>query len=237
MTAALAIYSTQSAPAPLARWLQGLLQPVLLACYFERGLPLEVRPTGSWAGWCASPNEARDGRVSLSNQIVFWTNENIVSVYLHEATHRLLEARAIAAHGPEFFCLNALLLLRSAAFFRLDPLFKLGFYDFQDAPAELENEPDWRGVVLNWALPLAAELAATDTGAEEVADIVCARWRQFAEWRENARATAAQQVVLARKKAVAAEEKIEALQSSLWMTRAFLCIGWFGFLSVVYFVL
>lgn len=237
MSAALAIYSTQVAPAPLAGWLQRVLQPVVEACRFERGLAVEVRPTGAWAGWCASANEAPDRRIALSTKICFWSAENIVSVYLHESTHRFLKAREIDAHGPVFFCLNAILLIRSAALFRLDPIFKLDFYDLQDAPAELENEPGWRGIVLNWALPAAAELAATDASAEALANEVFARWEAYIQEREKSRVQAAQQVLAARKFAAVQQEKIDRVQSSIWMWRALTGAGWLCFLSVVYFVL
>lgn len=236
MTAALAIYSTQAAPAPLAGWLQRVLQPVVEACRFERGLAVEVRPTGAWAGWCASANEAPDRRIALSTKICFWSAENIVSVYLHESTHRFLKAHEIADHGPVFFCLNAILLIRSAALFRLDPIFKLDFYDLQDAPAELENEPGWRGIVLNWALPAAAELAATDTSAEALADTVCASWQQFLQEREKSRVLSVQRVLAERKKAAAVEGQIEDLQSSLFVARTFLIVGWVCFVVSVYFV-
>ena len=155
MSVALSIYSTQAAPPPLAGWLQRVLHPVLAACRFEHGLPVEVRPTGSWGGWCSGRAEAPDRRIALTKKICFWPAEKIVSVYLHEAAHRFLECREVPTHGAEFFCLNAILLLRSAAFFRLDSLLQLDLYDLQDAPAELDNEPGWRGVVLNWALPVA----------------------------------------------------------------------------------
>ena len=237
MSAVLPIYSTQAAPAPMAGWLQRVLQPVLEACRFERGLPVEVRPTGAWSGWCASPNEAPDRRIALSKKICFWSAENIVSVYLHESAHRFLEAREIAAHGPEFFCLNAILLLRSASCFRLNPLSKLDFfYDLQDAPAGIENDPDWRSICLAWALPVAAEFAANDTSAEALADAVCQRFQDFLQDRETTRVQAAQKVVAARKYAAAQVEKIERLQSSIFFTRTFLVVGWLCFFVGVYFV-
>ena len=230
MSAALAIYSTQAAP--LAGWLQRVLQPVVKACRFERGLPVEVRPTGAWSGWCAGQNEAPDRRIALSKKICFWSAENIVSVYLHESAHRLLEDREVDTHGPEFFCLNAILLIRSAALFRLNWLFKLDFYDYSDCPLDLQDEPNWRGIVVGWSLPTAAELAATDASAEQLADIVCKRWQQFLQERQNARAQAAQQVVAARKNAALQLQKIESLQSSIFVARTFLIVGWLCFLSV-----
>ncbi len=236
MTAALPIYCAQAAPAPLAAWLQRLLQPVLQACRFERGLPVEVRPTGAWGGWCPERQSAPDRRVVLSNRICFWTAENIISVYLHESTHRFLEAREVATHGAEFFCLNAILLLRCASLFRLDPLFKLDLYDLQDRPPELDSELGWRGLVLDWAIPLASALAASTANAEALADAVCQSWQMFLEEREKAREQDAQQILAARKKAAAAEVQIENLKSSLFVARTFLVVGWMCFLSVCIFV-
>lgn len=236
MTAALQIYSTQAAPAPLASWLQRVLLPVVQACRFELGMPIEVRLTGQWSGWCSNRQSAPDRRIAMSNRICFWTDENIVSVYLHESTHRFLEDHEVATHGPEFFCLNAILLLRSASFFRLDPLFKLDFYDLQDQPVEV-NESNWRGVVLGWALPVAAELAESEACAESLAATVCDRWQQFLQDREQSRVAAAQQVTAGRKFAAAQKKKIESLQSSLFVAKAFLVVCFVSFLSVVYFVL
>lgn len=237
MSAALPIYCTQAAPAPLAGWLQLVLQPVVEACRFERAPPpVQIGQTGEWAGLCHASTFSPDRRVVISSKVAFWSSESIAAVYLHEATHRLLEDREIAAHGPEFFCLNAILLLRSASCFRLDPIFKLDFYDLQDAPAELENEPGWRGIVLNWALPAAAELAATDASAEALANEVFARWEAYIQEREKSRVQAAQQVLAARKFAAVQQEKIDRVQSSIWMWRALTGAGWFSFLSVCFFV-
>jgi hypothetical protein len=208
---------------------------VLEACRFEYGVPIEVRPTGAWGGWCGPRDGAPDGRIVLTKKICFWSTENIISVYLHESTHRFLEGREVAAHGPEFFCFHAILLLRGAAFFRLDPLFKLDLYDMNDQPAEVEEE-NWRGIVLNWAIPVAAELAATDASAEALAAQVCERWNSFIQEREKSRVAAAQQVAAARKYSVAQKEKIESLQSSLFVARTFLFVGWASLFSVVYFV-
>ena len=233
---ALPIYTCQAAPAELAGYLRRLLQPVVEACRFDHWLPVEIRPTGRWSGWCASRDGAPDRRVSLTTKIVFYPTESILALYIHESGHRLLEHAEVLDHGPEFFCLNAALLLRCASFFRLNPIFNLSFYELQDCPAELESEPAWRGLALNWALPLAAELAASDAGAEALAEIVCERWQKFLQERENARVQAAQQVLAARKNAAAQKEQIEALQSSLFVARTFLFVGWFCFLSVCIFV-
>ena len=232
----LPVYITQAAPAQTALWLRRVLAPVE-ACRFEQPVPLELRAVGAWAGVCHSRTFAPDRRVAISSKVVFWTAENIVSVYLHECCHRLLERHIGMQHRPEFFLMNAVLLLRSKAAFESDPIFKLDFfYDVQDCPPELENEPNWRGVILGWALPVAASLAATDATAEQLAYEVCSRWKSFVQERENARVQAAQQVVLARKKAAAVEGQIEDLKSSIFVWRALSSVGFLFFLSVCIFV-
>ena len=233
----LPVYITQAAPAPTALWLRRVLAPAVEACRFEKAPPLEVRPVGAWAGICDSRTFAPDLRVAISSKVVFWTTENIVSVYLHECCHRLLARHIGMLHRPEFLGLNAVLLLRSKAAFESDPLLNLNFfYDMQDCPVELENEPTWRGIVLNWALPLAAELAASTDSAEALSDLVLERWQLFVGERENAREQAAQQILAARKKAAAEEVQIEDLKSSLFIARTFLVVGWMCFLSVCFFV-
>ena len=236
MSAVLPIYSTQAAPAPLAGWLRRVLEPVVAACRFARAAPVEVRPTGAWSGWCAGRDEAPDRRIAISQKICFWTPESLIAVYLHECGHRSLQPFEVADHGPQFFCLNAILLLRSAAFFRLDPLFKLALYDLQDCPAELETVSNWRGEVLGWALPLAAELAATDESAEALAAQVCESWKSFIRGREQSRAQIAQQALAARKFAASHKEKNEHLQYSLFVARVFLVASLISLFSVVYFV-
>jgi HAMP domain-containing protein len=232
----LPIYVTQSAPPPTAQWLRQVLAPVVEACRFQLPPPLQVRPVGAWAGICESRTLAPDLRVCASSKIVFWTAENIASVYLHECCHRLLESQVGMQHGPEFFCLNALLLLRSAAAFKSDPIFQLDLYDMQDCSPELLNEPNWRGIVLGWALHTATELADTDASAEALAQKVCQRWLAFNQEREQSRIVEAQQAFAARKNAAAQVQRIENLQSSLFVARTFLVASFISLFSVVYFV-
>lgn len=103
----------------------------------------------------------------------------MIDVVLHEWSHRVLQERKIFGHTPEFFCLDAVLLIRAAQFFDADPLLRLGLYDLQDQPENLADEPNWRGLALNWALPAAAELAAPYHTTEDLAKVVCDRWDLF----------------------------------------------------------
>lgn len=132
------VFITQRAAQP--HWLAGLLGPVAEACRFESVLPVELRPTGSWGGWCQSRNEAPDGRVCVSRLLEYRPVESIVSTYLHEACHRVLEPHDVATHGAEFAALLELLYLRSISATNA-PRWRpsgvgpfLSIYDFQDAP-------------------------------------------------------------------------------------------------------
>ena len=230
-----ACYSTQAAAPHTAAWVSRVLAPAIKACRFDKPPPVELRPTGRAGGYCQPRFVAPDGRVAISKQVCFWSDSDFVDVYIHEAAHRLLAGREVLDHGPEFFALNLSLLLRAQAFFERDVVESMSLYDLQDQPAEVD-ETGWRGVVLGWALPLAAELAATNNSAEALADLVSERWKSFLQEQENAREQAAQQTLAARKRAAAAEVQIEDLKSSLFVARTFLVVGWMCFLSVCIFV-
>lgn len=181
----------KTAPAPLmAQWLSGILDKVIEASKLP-SFPVEVRPTGRWNAWAAEPEAASDGRLCISSKIIFWQAETISATYLHEATHRLLDAQAVPAHGAEFLCLNAILLIRAADHFDRSPLEKLSLYDMADKPEELENSEFWQGEVLNWALSIAHQLAPTETPAVELAADVCNRWQQHILDGQKARQKAA----------------------------------------------
>ncbi len=186
----ISVHVTSRAAPAQAAWLVRLLAPVAVACRFAAPPPLEIRPTGIWGGWCSNRGCAPDARVAISSRFVFWSTESVVDVVIHEWTHRLLQQLEIFGHTPEFFCLNAALLIRAGQFFDGDPLNNLSLYDIQDCPEALADEPDWRGLILNWALRVAAELAATDASAEELAQVVYARWASLFSEREAAQVAA-----------------------------------------------
>lgn len=229
-------YVSQTASSMTAAWVARVLSPVVLACRFDTPPPVELRPTGRAGGYCQLRSVAPDGRVAISKQVCFWSDSSFADVYLHEAGHRLLSGREVLDHGPEFFALNLALMTRAQSFFERDVVESMSLYDGQDCPPELENEPGWRGIVLNWALPVAAELAATDASAEALANEVSARWEAYIQEREKSRVQAAQQVLAARKYAAAQVEKIEGLQSSLFIAKTFLAVCFMSFLLVVFFV-
>ena len=209
---------------PVAQWLSTLLNPVIQAAKFSRPPPLELRPTGQWGGWCEPRSFAADGRIIISNRVSFWKSESIISVYLHECAHRLLDACEVAAHGPEFFLLDLVLHLRCASFFVAEAAQKLSFYDLQDQPAELANEPAWRGIVIGWALPKADQIVADhgDKSAEEIVPIVLASWDEFLVQRAKSAALAEKkerQLVSQATQIQGRKEEITALKSdrNFWM--------------------
>ena len=202
----------------MAAWLQRILQPAIEAAKLPT-IPVEIRPTGRWGGWSGDLSCTPDRRICLTNQIVFWEQEKIIFYYLHEVGHRLLDGQNVATHGPEFLCLNAVLLVRAGKFFAGDVLKKIDLYDFQDQPDELADTPNWRGEVLNWALQIAADLAPTETPAEALAAIVCARWRQHLAEAEKSRQRAT-------RTAARRTEEIESLRSSLALITWLAGVGW-----------
>lgn len=220
------VYQTSPAPLITAAWLRARLQPVILACKFEKPIPIEIRPTGVWGGWCAAPDSAPDRRVCVSSKVVFWTRERLTTVFLHECGHRLLAGREVANHGPEFFALIAILYTRANQFFDGEAIHFLKLYDFQDV---VENH---RGEVLDWALKVAEKLAATDKTAEELASEVCQLWLQYVKNKEINELKKAAQV------RAQTNLKQEVLQnkSKLFLWRATSASGWSVVLATAYFL-
>ena len=224
----LAVFETRPAAQPLAAWLQRMLLPVCAAVRLQP-LPLEIRPTGRWAGWAQHGDYAPDGRVILSSKIVFWTNESIISIYLHEACHRILEGRNVTDHGPEFVALNAVLLARCKEFFRHDAFFQIDLYDFHDCPIELAHEPSWRGLVLNFGIETAATFADEKTDADELASKVIEAWQGWLSRRECQLAAGVLQVNQAAKSAVLQAELASLRRDVL----VYFWAGGIGFASIL----
>lgn len=218
----------KTAPAPvMARWLGSILDGVIASARLPN-YPIEIRPTGRFCAWAESADHAPDGRLCMSTKIAFWEAERIAAVYLHESAHRLLDSHEVPAHGAEFLCLNAILLIRAADHFHRNPLEKLNLYDFSDKPVELESE-FWQGEMLSWALQTANELAPTATPAIDLAAIVCTRWQQHINDGHKAR----QKAVFAAQRQ--AEER-QALKESISLFRMLAVVGWMSFLLVCVYV-
>ena len=217
----------QTAPAPvMAQWLGSILDQVIAAARLPP-YPLEVRPTGRLNAWAEAHDYAPDGRLCMSTKIAFWEAEKIAATYLHEATHRLLDAYPFPAHGAEFLCLNAILLLRASDHFHRNPLEKLTLHDFNDKPVELDSE-FWQGEFLSWALKTAHELALTEAPAADLTAVVCNRWQQHIAEGLKAR----QMSVFAAERS--AEER-QALKDSVFLFRMLAAVGWSLFSIVIFF--
>lgn len=235
MTVPLAVFFTERAPAARAQWLQKLLEPLAAACKMQQAPPLEIRPTGGAGGWADSAKLAPDRRVCISSKIVFYHAEAIKYVYLHESSHRLLEGREIDHHGPEFFCLLAILLARSSTFFAASSWDKLDLYDLQDRPEALDDaDESWRGTVLNWSLTTAADLASGDAAAEAMADVVCARWQSFLVERKVEQAAAAKAAAGAIARGKLLIVQVADLKNSRVLWRCLACLGWVFFTGLVW---
>lgn len=187
----LKVYQVSAAPDHTAQWLRRLLQPVIDAVRFERAPPpLEIRPTGQWAGWAASRDMAPEGRVSVSHVVLFQSTRRIRDVYLHEVAHSLLHGVPVAAPGHDcvFFTLNAALRLRvdshqqraDGAGAPVTLLSDLSVYDLADLPDELRNETDaGLGRCITWSLALAEKLASTELSAEAIAAQIAERYQEW----------------------------------------------------------
>ena len=214
-----------SATEPVAQWLGSVLNPAIQAANFSHPPPVELRPTGTVGGWCAGREYAPDRRIAITKKIIFWNKESIISTYLHEAAHRLLDTSEVANHGAEFFLLDLILHLRCQSLFSADAVQKVDFYDLQDCPTELENEPAWRGIVTAWALPKAEQIIAAhgDKTAEELVPIVLKSWAEFLVVRRKSAQQAAQRA----QQIVSQAEQIKSLKSDR---------NFWGFLSLLLFI-
>jgi Protein of unknown function DUF45 len=213
----LIVHQTQRTPAtqPMAQWLSRLLDPVVQAVKLTAPPPIEIRPTGRWGGWYETdPRYSPDYRISISSQIVFWSAEGIRYMFVHEACHHLLNRHKVQvqSHSAEFFCLNAALLLRSAAFFDASPLLKLSLYELQDEPEALADQPEAHTIAMAWALGEAPKLAATDLTAEELAGEVVKRWKGYIKQREAAEKAAHRAELDRQKREAAMANTIENLR-------------------------
>ena len=178
-----------------------LLQPVTEAARFERPPPpLELRPAGQWAGWAAARDVAPDGRVSISNLVLFQSVRRIRDVYLHEVSHSVLHGVPGAAPGHDcvFFTLNAALRLRVDSHLQraedttdthIPLLWDLSVYDLADLPDELRSETDaGLGRCITWSLALAGKLASTELSAEMIAAQIAECYQEWlAELRDQPR--------------------------------------------------
>jgi hypothetical protein len=210
-------YSVVPASAVLSTWISTLLDPVVAAFRFSSEIPVELRPTGVWRGWCAPLDYSPDGRVSISSRARFWRPSDLIALFIHEASHRHLPGRG---HDPVFFCLNMSLIMRVEAAGLLtasQAAASSRLYDISDLPSVLDGEPDaGLGRSIAWAVVVARELAGSDLSAEKLAGAIAARFdRWIAELAAAPvlRAQAARSAALLRKAQAGA---VPALHEKVW---------------------
>ncbi|SCX72633.1 hypothetical protein SAMN03159363_4355 [Variovorax sp. EL159] len=208
------VFQVQSAPPALAGWVTRLLTPVVAACRLRRAYPIELRPTGCWAGWALAPEYAPDRRVSVSNLMLYRSPRALVTIYLHELAHQIVGADH--DHDAQFFATNLMLLLRASDSVDVDvlpaggALAEMGLYDIQAPPVELQREPDAGvGRAVSWAISVAHEFAPKAMTAEDAAAEICAR---YAAWILQLEAAPAKAAAAAAARAQAAAAAISTAQ-------------------------
>lgn len=170
-----------------ALWVERVLGAPIRHCRFrDAPPPVEFSPLPpGLAGLARNSGTAPgDGRIHLSTRAIqFWSNDSVVGVYIHEASHRLcFSARVDEGHGPVFFAVLCTLAMRvdsSAA--SATQVLSLSMYDFGDRPSDLSGWPlhRWTSEVLGFALACASDLAASELHAEDLPGACAERWRAW----------------------------------------------------------
>lgn len=208
------VYSVQPSPPPVAAWLQSLLGPVNSILKADP-VALELRPLGAWGGLAPGVTSMNpDGRIQISNRMLYCSKSQLVHLYVHELAHSLLclaNKEVDHQHDAAFFCLNAVLLQRLdiAGFscgYPTRHLDSLGLYDLQDPIPAWSDHPSsiWIPHAMGWALSTAEKYAGTDLSALEIAKLISKEYCSWAEEmyllpaKEHARRAAAKSLELRR---------------------------------------
>lgn len=234
------VYTVQPAPALVAGWLQRLLSPVN-EILKSQPFPIELRPLGAWGGLSTGITLLnRDGRIQISNKMVFRSKAQLVHLYVHELAHNLLQVANPEfdhQHDAAFFCLNAVLLQRldSAGYscgYPIDHFSSLSLYDLQDPIAAWSEEPSaiWRPREIGWALSLAEKYSGSDLTALEIAGLIGKEYLCWSEEMATLPAKLKAQKEAARNREVRRQAQIEQLQESHQLR------GWLALLFGVGFV-
>jgi|GEM_PF-2804087 len=216
----LKVYQVTAAPTGTTQWLGRLLRPVIEAVKFEHGAsPLELRQTGKWRGWSMPRDMAPDGRVVLSNLMLFRSTRELVDVYLHEVAHSLLHEvpGAVPGHDAAFFALSVA-LRRRVGHLDGDPvpiLSMMSLYDMADLPSELAGDADAGvGRCVTWSIEVAMELAFADLTAEGLASEIVRRYQAWIdELRDQPRLDH-----VARRKAQGQAAAVDRLKDKLFLS-------------------
>ena len=186
------MYSVQPSPPPVAAWLQALLGPVNSILKADP-VALELRPLGAWGGLAPGVTSFNpDGRIQISNRMLYCSKSQLVHLYVHELAHSLLclaNKEVDHQHDAAFFCLNAVLLQRLDlngfnCGYPTNHLSSLSLYDLQDPIPAWADHPSsiWIPRAISWALSTAEKYAGTDLSALEVAKLIS---KEYCSWAEE----------------------------------------------------
>ena len=110
-------------------------------------------------------------------------------------------------------------------------------YDLQEQHKDIAQEANWRGLVLDWALPVANELADSDASAEYLTHVVCARWKQFIDNRQASQIMVQRESVNTALQARRQIDEREDLMNSWLLWRVVEMVGWVSFFGVCWLIL
>jgi len=243
------VHQVMPAPALRAAWLNRILAPALAAAR-SGPCPVELRPTGLWAGWAAGDRSQNpDRRISITSRVVFMRPARIVNIYIHELAHELIDAaefeiegRQIAhSHDAAFFAVNLALLLRLDAVQFLTSergsswATNMSLYDLQDPPYcwEGSDHHEWIPRALTWALTQAHELAPTELTAETLAREVVERYWIWSREMKSEPARIALQKEASIHAAESRKTKISDLENDIFLFKSLAVV--FGFLFMFLF--
>lgn len=172
------IKQVTQAPASTAQWLKNILDPVALACRFEKPPPAvhlaPRRGPGGAFGGSFSKKDYWNNCVHIGVFGRFTSSRGIRIIYLHEISHLLVfgvefeKGEIFSNHGPVFFLTYLTLIHRSAQHiqgFQVDAVDCANLYDFRNRPFDLPadfDEHDWRAAVLSFGLKHYKTLSAED---------------------------------------------------------------------------
>ncbi|NUA26310.1 hypothetical protein [Cupriavidus basilensis] len=177
---------------------------------------------GTWGGFCSESKYTERGEIAIHRALVEPTMclpqpPIIRRVYLHEASHRLMEGHA---HNAAFFAMNLVFLLRSGNGDEDPDWHYSSLYDLQDEAGRMPE-------AFAWGWKIALELASSELSADE-----CARSIEsaYCAWEEE-QARREERIAEARERRAMESAKFRALQGKVnerwWFA---LCGGIFGVL-------
>jgi len=172
---------------------------------------------GTWGGFCSESKYTERGEIAIHRALVEPTmclpqSPIIRRVYLHEASHRLMEGHA---HNAAFFAMNLVLLLRSGDGNEDPDWHYSSLYDLQDETERMSE-------AFAWGWKIALELASSELTADE-----CAKYIEsaFDAWEEEL-ARRDDRVAEARERRATELATFQALQAKVGERWWFALCGW-----------